>query len=442
MMALARGRLHWIVPAAALFAWLVILAFILPYDPDEAVYKIVAAGITDGRWPYRDLFDHKPPLIYAWYLPAGFGSSIEIERVIAAGALTASVPVVARIARRWLTGRQVPIAVASYALLLANPFFFAGANTEAFTLLPLTAAIAATSPLLAGMLLGAAVMTTPTAVVFFPLLVLIWRRDAWRAATGVAVVCALIALPFVPVWRDFWDANVRFIFEYGGTVSLSYRLRHMAAFPIPLLLGSLPLWCGALFGIVSCVKRRQWPVLVWAVCATIAVKSAGFDFGHYYLFVAPPVALLAGGGLDQMLRRRAYRIALSLGLGCSIGLFLIVFIVLLRASEPYRDVADAVRLQPGELYVLGDRSQIYVLADRQPERRYFFNVPLAVSASRAAEARASLIACPPELLVVPQTILFKVDWAGQVTELYSERRQFAHAILFSRPTRLCDLSRR
>src|SRR4051794_23782639 len=71
---LLRTERYWLLPAAILFGWLTFLAFVLPIDPDEAVFKIVATGITHGRWPYRDLWDNKPPLIYAWYLPAGFGA--------------------------------------------------------------------------------------------------------------------------------------------------------------------------------------------------------------------------------------------------------------------------------------------------------------------------------------------------------------------------------
>lgn len=95
---------QWKVCAALLAAWLTVLAFILPYDPDEAIYKIIATGIVHGKWPYHDLFDHKPPLIYLWYLPAGLGASIEFERVLAALLVAATVPLVAVLARRWLSG--------------------------------------------------------------------------------------------------------------------------------------------------------------------------------------------------------------------------------------------------------------------------------------------------------------------------------------------------
>lgn len=82
----------WAVPAAVLWTWLSLLAFVLPYDPDEAVYSAIASGIVDGRWPYRDLFDHKPPLVYLWYLPAGLGAPVVVERLLATTAVVASFP--------------------------------------------------------------------------------------------------------------------------------------------------------------------------------------------------------------------------------------------------------------------------------------------------------------------------------------------------------------
>src|SRR3989304_5000832 len=39
-----------------------------PLDADAGVYSTVARGILDGQIPYRDLFDHKQPLLYTWYM--------------------------------------------------------------------------------------------------------------------------------------------------------------------------------------------------------------------------------------------------------------------------------------------------------------------------------------------------------------------------------------
>ena len=119
-----------LISAVALFCWLCFLGFILPADPDESVFKVVARGIVDGRWPYRDLFDNKPPLVYFFYLPTGFGWSIEFERILAAASTATSVMVFAAVAKKWAIGRQRTMAVASYCLFVGNPFLAAGAHPD------------------------------------------------------------------------------------------------------------------------------------------------------------------------------------------------------------------------------------------------------------------------------------------------------------------------
>ena len=158
------GRLHWralapYLPAAALFVWLCIEGFARRVNPDEAAYKIIDVGIVHGQWPYRDLFINRQPMTFLWYLPMGLGASINAERVLAAAMMAASVPVVMRLAARWLSSERATPAGIVYALLLGNPLMPVLANTEAFILLPLTASLAVSSPYVAGALFAVAVMT-------------------------------------------------------------------------------------------------------------------------------------------------------------------------------------------------------------------------------------------------------------------------------------------
>lgn len=336
---------QWKVCAALLAAWLTVLAFILPYDPDEAVYKIIATGIVHGKWPYHDLFDHKPPLIYFWYLPAGLGASIEAERILAALLVAASVPIAAVLARRWLTGRQVPLATAAYAILLANPFMIWGANAEAFLLLPLVAALAVPSPVLAGVLLGFAVMTKPVALAFAPVLMLLWRRDVWRVAIGGGLVSILVSLPFIPIWHDFWEANVTFNLDYGRNLGYGNGLYHLLIPNPGVLIGGLPLWCAALVG---AIRQRDRLIWLWALCGLISVRASGLNFSHQYVLLVPPAALLAGIGFDRILRSRILAIIESI---LSAGVLAVVAsaLVLFGGAKPFQQMVDALRTAQGEL---------------------------------------------------------------------------------------------
>ena len=38
------------------------------FEPDESVYSLISRGFLHGKVPYRDLFDHKGPLTYCFYI--------------------------------------------------------------------------------------------------------------------------------------------------------------------------------------------------------------------------------------------------------------------------------------------------------------------------------------------------------------------------------------
>jgi hypothetical protein len=432
------SRAPWALPALLLAAWLCALAFILPYDPDEAVYSIIASGIVDGRWPYRDLFDHKPPLLYAVYLPAGLGASIEAMRVIAAVCVAASFAPLWAIARRWLGERERKPAMAAYALALANPFLIIGANAEAFLLLPLVSAVAAPSPLLAGALFGCALAIKPIAIVFAPLLLLIWKRSAWQAAAGAVAVVGIISAFFVPVWGDYWDANVTFNLDYATAGSRSWW--RLFGVEVSVLIGSAALWLVAAFGFGRSSHRAM--LAVWLGCAVLAAKATGYDYAHYYVLLAPPVALLAGRGWVAIVDRRSAIVGatvLILGVA-TVGVSLAALGLARELRDEDSALSAAIREQPGEFYLAGDRSQIYATAEREPSRRVFFSVPLVVRPDWEGDAMRDIADCPPAAVayVKSDRSTYDLEWAGFLAQLYAATQDFKNAVLYSSPVRSCD----
>ncbi len=429
---LARGcERAWVVPAALLWTWLALLAFVVPLDPDEAVYRAITSGIIDGHWPYRDLFDHKPPLMYAWYLPTALGAPIVTERLIAATAVVASFPAVASLSRRWFRADLGGRAVWGYASLLANPFLGLGANAEAFMLLPLTNAFAAGSPASAGALLGIAVMTKPVALAFLPLFLVLWRRESWRCALGLVLVVGASSAAFLPVWREYWDANVAFNLRYGAYLGFSRRLVGLVVFNPFVALGTLPAWYLVLRG---AMRKPRSILLLWLACALLATQSTGYGFGHYYALLTPPAGLLIALGTEQLPRvaRRALLPALTV-----ISLALVGLTLTLIVTQPQDAMIEAIRETDGELYVLGDRAQLYADAGRQPQRKYFYSVPLVVDTKRGTAMRAELLRCPPAVLVVPERNVFPVPWASDLATAYGERLEFAGGVVYRRPYSVC-----
>lgn len=426
----------WLLPAAALSLWLLFLAFLMPYNNDEAIYMIVVRDVVNGHWPYEHLFINRPPLLFLAYLPAGFTDSIEIQRLIAVAAMVASAPAFFVLARKHLTGRQVPLAVGSYCLLIGNPYMIVGANTESFLLLPLIAAMVVPSAVLAGALIGAAVMLKITVLPLVPAILLI-RKTGLRVTLITAVaVCVALTVPFVPVWDDFWTANVTFAFDYAD-YSAPERLANTIAVHWGVLLGALPVWLAVVFG---GLRERRWTLWLLFVGGVLAAKSTGFNATHYYALITPAAALFAGQGLDWLLHRPRLTRAIVVPATLICVSLVVLGLSLFTTSDHYRPYSDFVAEidgRPGELYVLGDHAEIYAYAERQPERRYFFGVPLVFREDWGASTRAQLLACPPALLVLPTGNFFEVDWAEDVASVYGTRIEFKNASLLTDATHQC-----
>ena len=429
-----RAERDWAFPAALLFIWLSAFAFIAPLDYDESVYLLVARGMREGHWPYRDIWDNKPPLNYLWYMPGALAGDYHVQRIFGAGVCAGSVGIFSRVSRRWLEDGEVPFGIWSYALLLANPFVEAGIEMETFLLLPLLCAVAVSSAFLAGGLLAIAVMTKPTALLLAPVFIFLWKRDWWRTAIGGAVVCVAVVAPFAPIWRDLWTANVSFnrdFAEYGaGEYGLGKRLGQLLSVAPGAFLGSVPIWIAAMVGLV---RVRRTFVLLWCACAVAAIKvngyAAGTDYPHYYMLLFVPLALAAAPGLRQMTLRPRLRLMLA---GSALGTTLLVAVGLTAAltrDDPGDPVVDAINRSEGEFYMLGGHPEFYLLAERYPQRRWFFDIPLIVNEDWGAELRASLRECPPAVLVidVPQEDThdpFPLAWAEEVAPLYANREDF------------------
>jgi hypothetical protein len=435
------SRLQWrslaaFAPAAALFVWLCVQDLFTRTNPDEAAYKIIDVGIVHGYWPYRDLFINRQPLTFLWYLPMGLGASIYAERVLAAAMMGASVLVVMRLASRWFSPERALPAGIAYALLLANPLMPVVANTEAFILLPLTAAFLVTSPFFAGALLAVAVMTKLHAAVFAPVLLVLWWRRLPPVAIGGAIVVAICVLPFVPIWHDFWVANVTFTLDYGHYTSAN-RLEALRSVHRSLVYALLPLWVAALIG---AVRSRNAALLVWAVCGVAAVKASGNDYDHYYALLAPPVALLGVEGIAYMYRRPVLGAVLAATCAWAVLIFGAAAIARFRVTPngPYEVLGHATAAKPGEVYVLGSRSDVYTYADRQPRRRFFFSIPYVIRPHWAEEAGADLLSCPPDVLVVLSN---DGDWPipfrDDVTALYARSEQYEAGTVYTEPAPAC-----
>lgn len=111
----------WVTAAAwgvVAFALSQILLF--SFGRDQGIYAVVGAGILDGKMPYRDLWDFKPPGIHLLYALAQglLGRTMLAPRLIEAAALLGLVFAFRRLSFEWLGTRLPGLLAGALALLV------------------------------------------------------------------------------------------------------------------------------------------------------------------------------------------------------------------------------------------------------------------------------------------------------------------------------------
>ena len=458
-----RGRLLHVAILVAIAAVPIVLYLPFlhePLDRDEGVYATVALGWLDGHVPYRDLFDNKPPLHYAWYVLSfvTFGENLVAPRLLASIALGVTAVLVYVEGRLLFPRPAAYVAAAAFAIATGVAAVNENASTEAFMLPPLVGSLVAVTRaiqgggtrwwLLAGVLGGLAILSKQVAVWNLVAIMAVAAYAAWstpgprrRVATPPALLMAgasavVVAFLLTGSLDDLWDATVRFNLELSGAPAAQAR----GLLLLLLLLRSVafavvagPLVVAASWGAVLAARRREWPrhhlVLAWPPAAGFGVASSGFTFLHYYMHLLPGLALLAGFVVESRLAaprgRRAPPWGAVVGLAAAAALAAALSAPAYLAASPAdrhlarslserasfarRDNASievgayvAERTAPGDtIYVHGYESPIYFYAGRHPAVRYFYHGPLMVRHEGAAMAEtiAALRLARPAFIV-------------------------------------------
>ena len=408
---------------------------------DEAIYATTADALVRGDLLYRDVVDHKPPLIYHVY-QAGFAALGNYDThgahalVILAVLLTAGFLFAIR--RHESHGRSTGASLAAAFLFLVfsttwHDYDALAANCELFLLAPQTAAAwlllhdlgkpapgALASHLAVGVLIGASALFKYQGLTFvgasFGMLSwwAILGRVAWSRAVAMAlcqVAGALVPAALYLAWcAAAGNAGaalhwLRFNFSYvgaglAGLAALARGLRRLGLVGgvalVPYALG-ISAALAAAAGVVRTIRHRRPTLrpsdhdvpspsavlgLLWLATSAVAVAIGGRFFGHYFHLMLAPLCLLAAPVFCRLWSsRRSYRVALSL----LCALPALVFFALATVARPVAAALDE-REPPYD----GVASRIAALTS--PEERIFVwgNSPqLYVLARRPMGARFS-----------------------------------------------------
>ncbi|MFJ4714011.1 glycosyltransferase family 39 protein [Streptomyces sp. NPDC088785] len=351
------------------------------WNPDEGYLAVQAGILAHGGALYETVVDRKPPLV-PWLYEAVFAlfgaqSLTPLKWCAVAAHLLTAVLLASTARRRWGDGAGRTAGVLYLLVSVGlNPEDTQAATFEVF-ILPWTAAALWCADRRRWGWCGAAVagafLTKQTgAAVLGPVLWMMWRCRAPRAAVvrcaaGVAVPVLAAACATDPGGFLFW--TVTGSGSYASFTGSELHVLGRGAVNAALLGAAC---AGFLPSLARAPRRPAAWLWVWLGSSAVAVLAGFHFFGHYYLQLAPPLALLGAAALRDLPRARVARALLVTA--CCGGLFVAWGLLAPRPDLAHAErVADAVRARtaPREpVLIWGMHPETYWLADRPPASRF------------------------------------------------------------------------
>lgn len=289
---------------------------------DEQLYLLIGERMWQGAVPYLDLWDRKPPGLFALFaLMSAFGNGLLVSQLVATLFAAATAWIVYRLARARTGSWPAVLAALAYLVFLRQ---LAGQTTQtpvfynlflgiaALLLLGAAAAPGARSSFRRGvaamLLCGLAIQLKPTAAVqgiWFGLFLLaldlraglalpvLAGRVAAYALAGLAPsLVAALCYAGIGAFDAFWFANVESIFLRQE----SFNAAAAEQFLVTVIRGAPILAAGAA-GLVLGLRGPASPstvlLLGWAGVAVAEFLALGSFWPHYLLPLLLPLSVLA-----------------------------------------------------------------------------------------------------------------------------------------------------
>jgi hypothetical protein len=393
---------------------------------DSSVFAYIGWAMHHGLMPYRDLWDHKGPLLYylqfagMWlWSTSTFGIGL-LELIALSIALFLLYRVITSFVSTFV-GRVVAV----FGVTFVAHFSLGGNMCESWALLPLATAHYASwrwsqrlsrnwcAPLL-GASFACIFWIRPNMVTYPALAVLILlyatkkahgfgsaMKQFALASTSAVALSALIVVPLYRwgVFHDFIEAYFGYNAAYSNALSLSGRLLHTSQllallFPTAIaILGTAgwALWItesrkrGEVAGGLPSVYLQT---LLWSLPFEIAAASlSGRDYPHYLLPLFPTFVVLAAWFLDALQNKTKAMPALATALMIGLCPFMLTTYSsdFSRSTEPphseYLTVVHFIQRATtarDRITVIGETESGYIsfLAQRLPASRFVYQLPL------------------------------------------------------------------
>ena len=367
------------------------------WNPDEGYLATQARQLLDGGVLYDTVVDRKPPFVPLLYRGAFalFGDdSLWPVRVAAIVAVLVGAVLAASLAARRWGERATWTAGVCYVFLTVGlkPQDTQAATFEVF-ILPWTVAAVWCAQrdrwLGAGLAVAGSVLSKQTGgAVLLPVLAVLWQtRAGWgavfRVATGAALPVVSAALACDPGRFLYWIVTGSGSYLSADGAGLKPLLRALAGVGL-LTLAALPL----VVALVRAGHGARTPTAVrpadrapldgtadlWIwLAASLGAATVGLQFfGHYFLQLVPPLALLGAAAVHE-LTARAATVALTATAFLACAYVGWGFTDSRTEVDHARRLADAARSstdREDRVLLWGMHPEGYWLAKRSPASRY------------------------------------------------------------------------
>jgi hypothetical protein len=446
-----------------LWCWLALLLIIvcaavirgrlasMPLERDEGEYAYIAQQMLKGVLPYESAYSMKLPGIYAMYalILAVFGQT---QTAIHTGLIifnAATILVIFLLAKDFFGALAAVTAAGAYAIMsLGTLVLGLSANAEHFVVLPALIGVLLIAKsderrrmpviFISALLFGLAFIIKQHGIffAFFGSLYLFYsdlrhRPIQWKRTVMTQLVFAAGAvIPFGLTCFVFWKAG---LFDKFWFWTFTYASKYATRNPLsdvwgiflekfsPVAKSTILIWFFVAVGLLAVAvakQYRRWAVLVvgFLIFSFLAVCPGFYFRQHYFIFLLPAAAILAGVGfatlgnlLFHKLRILDRAIIISV-IGLAIAGYSLyqqrIFLFdntpanvcrIVYGTNPFPEslpIADFIRsnTKPDDtIAVIGSEPQIYFYSGRRAATAYIYTYPLMELHDYALEMQEEMI---------------------------------------------------